>query len=45
VPVPAIVLETERLWLRRLTPADADDLAAVYADPETMRFFGGPRPR
>jgi ribosomal-protein-alanine N-acetyltransferase len=43
--VPDIVLETERLLLRRLTCNDADDLAAVYADPETMRFFGGPRNR
>jgi [ribosomal protein S5]-alanine N-acetyltransferase len=40
-----IVIETERLILRRLTLDDVDDLAAVYADPETMRFFGGPRTR
>jgi ribosomal-protein-alanine N-acetyltransferase len=37
------IIETDRLVLRRLTPEDADDLAALYADPEVMRFFGGPR--
>jgi ribosomal-protein-alanine N-acetyltransferase len=33
------VLETERLVLRRLTLADLDELAAVYADPEVRRYF------
>lgn len=33
------VLETERLILRPLTPADLDDLAALYADPEVRRYF------
>jgi len=37
-----IVIETERLILRHLTPDDLDDLAALYADPEVMRFW--PRP-
>ena len=37
-----IVLETERLILRRLIAEDIDDLARLYADAETMRFFGGP---
>jgi ribosomal-protein-alanine N-acetyltransferase len=34
-----IVLETERLTLRRLTTRDLDALAAIYADPEVRRFF------
>ena len=39
------ILETDRLLLRRLTHEDVDNLANLYADAETMRFFGGPRPR
>lgn len=39
------LIETERLLFRPLTLADTDDLAALYADPETMRFFDGPRTR
>ena len=39
------VLETERLILRPLTLDDVDDLAAIYADPEVMRFFEGTRSR
>ncbi|HEV2707685.1 MAG TPA: GNAT family N-acetyltransferase [Pyrinomonadaceae bacterium] len=35
-----IVLETERLLLRRWTPADARTLFAFASDPETMRFIG-----
>jgi RimJ/RimL family protein N-acetyltransferase len=34
-----IVLETERLLLRRFTTADAGLLAALYADPQVMRFI------
>jgi ribosomal-protein-alanine N-acetyltransferase len=34
-----IVLETPRLVLRRLTRDDVDALAAIYRDPEVMRFF------
>ncbi len=40
-----IVLETERLLFRPLTDADLDELAALYADPDVMRFLGGPRSR
>ncbi len=40
-----IVLETDRLLLRRLTLEDVDNLSVLYADSETMRFFGGPRNR
>jgi ribosomal-protein-alanine N-acetyltransferase len=35
-----IILETERLWLRRLTLGDWDDLAAIYGDLEVMRHIG-----
>jgi ribosomal-protein-alanine N-acetyltransferase len=34
-----IVIETERLILRRLTMADLDALAALYRDPEVRRYF------
>jgi len=40
-----VVLETERLILRRLTPNDLDDLAALYADPDVMRFYPATRTR
>jgi len=35
------VIETERLALRPFTFDDVDSLAALCADPETMRFWGG----
>jgi len=38
-----IILETEHLFFRPLTLSDLDDLTALYADPEVMRFLGGPR--
>jgi len=38
-----IILETQHLLFRPLTLSDLDDLAALYADPEVMRFLGGPR--
>lgn len=34
-----IILQTERLVLRRFTPADAGALAALYGDPRVMRFI------
>ena len=37
------VLETQRLILRPLTMEDVDALAALYADPDVMRFFEGTR--
>ena len=40
-----IILETENLLFRPLTLDDLDDLAVLYADPEVMRFLGGPRSR
>lgn len=39
---PAVVIETERLLLRRFTPEDAEDNYRIYADPENMRFMGSP---
>ena len=33
------ILETFRLTLREFTPDDADALALVLSDPETMRFY------
>lgn len=35
-----IVLETPRLTLRELVPEDEDALAAMFADPEVMRWIG-----
>lgn len=42
-----MILETPRLALRALAPGDLDALAAMYADPEVMRYIGtgGPRGR
>jgi ribosomal-protein-alanine N-acetyltransferase len=37
------VLETERLILRPLTLDDIGILAAIYADPDVMRYFDGTR--
>ncbi len=39
------ILETGRLLLREFVPGDADALAAVISDPETMRFYPEPRDR
>jgi RimJ/RimL family protein N-acetyltransferase len=36
-----IVLETERLLLRRLTAADVDHLVELDGDPEVVRHVGG----
>ncbi|HYU31467.1 MAG TPA: GNAT family N-acetyltransferase [Thermoanaerobaculia bacterium] len=36
------ILETERLWLRSFRASDFEDFAAMNADPEVMRFVGGP---
>jgi RimJ/RimL family protein N-acetyltransferase len=42
-----VFLETERLWLRRFTAADGDNLFDLDSDPEVMRFVNGgaPTPR
>jgi RimJ/RimL family protein N-acetyltransferase len=36
-----IFLQTERLILRRITPADVDNLFELDSDPEVMRFLSG----
>lgn|SRR5512135_342374 len=42
-----LLLETERLRLRRFTLQDVDALVALDADPEVMRYitYGAPTPR
>lgn len=39
-----VYLRTERLVLRRFTLDDLDDLEALDADPEVMRYINGGRP-
>ncbi|WP_354642520.1 GNAT family N-acetyltransferase [Kitasatospora camelliae] len=39
----SVYLETERLTLRRFTPADADLLVELDADPGVMRYLSGGR--
>lgn len=39
-----VFLETERLVLRRFVESDVDDLVALDADPEVMRYLTGGRP-
>jgi ribosomal-protein-alanine N-acetyltransferase len=34
-----VILETDRVILRRLQPDDLDDLAALYQDPDIRRYF------
>ena len=36
----AILFQTERLVVRRASPADVDALLEIHGDPEAMRFFG-----
>jgi RimJ/RimL family protein N-acetyltransferase len=38
-PSSSVILETERLVLRRLKPADLDELFNLYRDPEVRRYF------
>src|SRR5271169_2323364 len=40
-----LVLQTPRLLLREFTPEDADALAQVLSDPETMRYYPAPYDR
>ncbi len=39
------ILQTHRLLLREFTPEDADALALVLSDPETMRYYPAPYDR
>lgn len=36
------MLETERLLMRPFEASDLDEFAEIVADPEVMRFLGGP---
>lgn len=38
----ALLLKTERLYLRELKPSDRDDLAAVLCDPLSMVYYPAP---
>jgi RimJ/RimL family protein N-acetyltransferase len=38
--VTDIVIETERLRLRRVTAGDLEELIAIHADPDIERFMG-----
>jgi ribosomal-protein-alanine N-acetyltransferase len=37
-----MILETPRLMLRELAPEDADEMARILSDPETMRHYPAP---
>lgn len=39
-----LYLETERLYLRRFTPEDVDNLVELDSDPEVMRYLTGGKP-
>jgi RimJ/RimL family protein N-acetyltransferase len=39
-----VVLETDRLTLRRFTEADVDNLFELNSDPEVMRYLTGGKP-
>ncbi len=41
----SVLLKIERLILRRITLADAADMAAMNADPKVMRYVGDGKPR
>ena len=45
MPAGEFWLTTERLGLRRFTPADLDWLLMLYGDPEVMRYLGGAKDR
>ena len=44
IPPAEVYLETERLILRRFTEDDAEELIALNADPEVMRYLGPVKP-
>lgn len=47
LPAPfanSLMVETERLRLRMFRESDLDDLAALFADPDVMRYVGNGRP-
>jgi RimJ/RimL family protein N-acetyltransferase len=40
-----LILETPRVSLREFVPGDADALARIISDPETMRYYPAPYDR
>ncbi len=42
---PFPVIETERLVLRQITIADANDIFELRSNPEAMKYIGRPRPK
>lgn len=40
-----VVLVTERMRLRELTPGDADSLLGIFSDPEAMKYYPGTKDR
>lgn len=40
-----VVLETQRLRLREMTPADADNLLGIFSDPTAMRYYPATKDR
>jgi [ribosomal protein S5]-alanine N-acetyltransferase len=40
-----LILETSRVSLRKFVPGDADALARIISDPETMRYYPAPYDR
>jgi len=42
VTIKKIILETPRLWLREFVGEDADALARVISDAQTMRYYPAP---
>ena len=40
-----MMLETKRLLLRNITPADAEFLIDLWTDPDVTKYMGGPRNR
>ena len=40
VRLRGVVIETERLLLRRVTVDDIDELVRIHPDPDIMRFMG-----
>ena len=42
--VPSVLFSTERLDVRPWTPVDAEQIFAIYRDPEVWRYLGGGKP-
>lgn len=44
-PAGSLSIETARLRLRMFQPSDVDDLAALFADPDVMRYVEDGKPK